>query len=128
MLKIIQDISIDSKEFGKKSFSEFFPNSDVISFIYNQSKVDLNNFYETCALISSKSSNNQEVVENMEYYVFNNYMVYFTKIIEAENGDKNGNASAESAHKNASSQFSSSMRSAKSSMKPNMGNFKKSKL
>lgn len=80
----------------------------------------MNSYYETCALISSKSSNNQNIIDNLEYYVFNNLMVYFTKIQEKEAGTGEGSNTTIDKQKNqASQQFSSSMRSAKQSMKSN---------
>ena len=52
-----------------------------------------------------KTSNNQAILDNMEFYVFNNSLKFFQDIMEKENeGNKqsnDSNASAEDAMKNA---------------------------
>ena len=117
----LQDISNNQEKFEKKSsFNDFFSNADLLTFLYKQCKIDIEEYYKTCALISSKTSNNQKIVEEMEYYVFNNYMVYLEDINKTENG---GNQQ-EDIQKSSSKQFSSSMNNAKSLMKPNFGKFK----
>jgi hypothetical protein len=61
-----------------------------------------------------KSSNNQKIIDEMEFWYFNNYMIYFLDNIEKENGSKSGSTDDENSPVN---QFNSSMSSAKSLMK-----------
>jgi len=47
-------------------------------------------YYEISALISYKSSNNQAIINEMPFYVFNNYQVFLTKLMKREaNEDEN---------------------------------------
>lgn len=71
----------------------------------------MDDYYRTSTIISYKTSNNQEIIDNMPYYVFNNFMVYLNEIIEKENGGKSGD---EETH--ASEQMAASMQKAKSMM------------
>jgi len=75
--------------------------------------------------MSSESSNNQQIIDNLEYYVFNNLMVYYQKIAENKSGT-NGNEQ-QNTQNQAANQFSNAQKSAKQLMKPNLGsrNFKK---
>lgn len=66
-------------------------------------------FYETATKISIETSNNQEVIDNMPYFVFNNYMVYYNRIKEKEAE----NTETEQANTDPKSMMNSSMRSAK---------------
>jgi hypothetical protein len=37
-----------------------------------------------------KTSNNQQIIEKMPFYVFNNFMVYYNRITEKENSSSGG--------------------------------------
>jgi hypothetical protein len=98
------------------------PNSPLLTSIYLQSKINLDDYYKTCAIMASESSNNQQIIDKLEYYVFNNLMVYFKEIVESKSEKTENNG--ENPQTTAQNQLSSTMKSAKSMMKPNMSNFK----
>lgn len=76
--------------------------------------MDLEHYYETCVLISMKSSNNQSEIDKMDFWKFNNLMVYFSKYLEKLEGTGNSETSTEDSSKN---EFSKYMDSAKSMLK-----------
>lgn len=76
----------------------------------------MDDYYRTSTIISYKTSNNQEIIDNMPYYVFNNFMVYLNEIIEKENGGKSGDEETR-----ASEQMAASMQKAKSMMPSGSG-------
>ncbi len=84
-------------------------------FIYSQSIIDLNSFYKTCTLIAYKTSNNQEQLDKMPYYIFNNFTTYLNEIVEEEN-KKSGGDGDNDMMGNANKMMSSQMASAKSMM------------
>lgn len=57
--------------------------------IYRHSIIDIEQYYHDCALISKISSNNQKVLDSLEYYVFRNMITYYKKIQDDENGASN---------------------------------------
>lgn len=108
METIPQDISID--EITKKpKFSDFFNQSDLIEHIYKNSKIDLELHGKTCALISMESSNNQESIDKMEYWYYNNYVNYFYEHLNK--GKTNENP------ENQNEEFTNQMESAKNMYK-----------
>ena len=118
--KTIQDISIKNIDV-KIEFEDLYPQALLLSFIYKFSIISIDKYYETSAYISMKTSNSQHDIDKMEFYVFNNYMVYLEKMIEAENGKNTG----EGENSEASQQFNNSMRQAKSMIKaPKIGKIK----
>jgi hypothetical protein len=121
VVKILQDIFNGEEIRYIPDFADFYPNTNLLHYIYCNSLVDQNIYYETCALISSKTSNNQKDCENMEFYVFNNLMIYLNKIIDAENGTKNGttdeNQNQNNPMQTAQQVFGSSMKQTKSLFK-----------
>lgn len=103
------------------SFEDFYPQTTLLCFIYKSSIISIDKYYETSAYISMKTANSQHDVDSMEFYVFNNYMIYLEKMIEAENG-KNSN---EGESGNTNQQFNDNMKHAKSMMKaPKIGKLK----
>lgn len=59
--------------------------------VFNQSRLpDLDELFLTCARISYKLHISQIELDNMEYWEYNNLVVYLTKIIEEENKAQNG--------------------------------------
>ncbi len=94
-------------------------------FIYGQSIIDLNSFYKTCTLIAYKTSNNQQQLDSMPYYIFNNFTSYLNEIVEEENKKQGGDdSSGGNMMQNANKMMSNQMTSAKSMM----GGFKTPKL
>jgi len=72
-----------------------------------------------------KSSNSQQDIDKMAFWYFNNYMVYFYKFLEDENGKNDENQNPE---ESATKQFSTSMSNAKAMMKnQSLGGIKKPK-
>lgn len=78
--------SLDQIQFGLN-----FPNRlKILIGIYLRSKIDLNDYQESCAFISTETSNNQDSINKMPFWVFNNYLVHLKKIIEEKNKTNNG--------------------------------------
>ena len=86
---ILQDISINVENY-KFDWDFFYPNSDLYLGIYSASIISQEEHYYNCALLSYKTHNSQRDLDNLEYYVFNNLLVYLTKIVDQENGSKQG--------------------------------------
>lgn len=57
----------------------------ILTGIYIQSKININEFYKAAAFISTKSSNTLRDVEKMAYYKFNNLQIHLKELVEAEN-------------------------------------------
>ena len=86
-------------------------------FVYSQSIIDLNSFYKTCTLIAYKTSNNQEQLDKMPYYIFNNFTTFLNEIVEEENKKQGGEEGAGSDMMgNANKMMQGHMNSAKSMM------------
>lgn len=62
----------------------------TIQEIYNASKVNQEDYYESCALISYKTSNNQNVIDSWPFWQFNNFLTFLNRILEKENGGEKG--------------------------------------
>lgn len=116
-VKTLQDIST-SIENHKFDWDFFYPNSNLYLGIYKSSIISQEEHYYNCALLSYKTHNSQRDLDNLEYYVFNNLTVYLTKIIDLENGAKQGNED------NPNEQFESMQRSVSSMQKSMMSNAK----
>lgn len=59
--------------------------------IYKASKVNQEDYYESCALIAYKTSNNQNIIDSWPFWQFNNFLTFLNRILEKENGgEKNG--------------------------------------
>jgi hypothetical protein len=103
-------------------FDDFYPQSTLLQFIYKNSIIDQKEYYKTCVLISSETSNNQQDCENMEFYVFNNYMIILNEIIENKNAGNGNNGDSD-----ASNNFNKTMSQAKSMIKNSTSNISKFK-
>lgn len=64
------------------------PATDFLVFIYKQSIIDYKEYYKLCVRISMETSNTQHDCDNMEFWVFNNYMTFLTEIVEEKNKNK----------------------------------------
>lgn len=63
----------------------------TITDLYQRSKINLEEFYESCVLISYKTSNTQTEIEKMPFWKVNNIIIGLEKIIKSENGDSKEN-------------------------------------
>lgn len=116
-VKTLQDISTNIENY-KFDWDFFYPNSNLYLGIYKSSIISQEEHYYNCALLSYKTHNSQRDLDNLEYYVFNNLTVYLTKIIDLENGAKQGNED------NPNEQFESMQRSVSNMQKSMMSNAK----
>lgn len=127
MSQVFQNINEDYefKEDTNDLF-EFFPYHILNQFIYNNSRISVSEFYKACCMISYKTSNNQQAIEKMPFYVFNNFNVYLHEILEAENKGSGGEqGTAEDQYNRMQSQAKSNMKSMQSGFKmPSAGKFK----
>lgn len=81
----------------QQAITEFLTNSEIEDTdlphfpsyfdLYKKCKIDLQDFYESCVLLSYKTSNSQTEIEKMPFWKFNNLMVGLDKILKHENGD-----------------------------------------
>lgn len=122
-IEILRAISTDDIVFPDERYQIIYFLSGMIKsyflskFIYSQSVIDLKSFYKTCTLIAYKTSNNQEQLEKMPYYIFNNFTIYLNEIVDEENKKSGGDDSdASGMMGNANKMMSSNMASAKSMM------------
>ena len=116
-VKTLQDISTNIEN-HKFDWDFFYPNSNLYLGIYKSSIISQEEHYYNCALLSYKTHNSQRDLDNLEYYVFNNLTVYLTKIIDLENGAKQGNED------NPNEQFENMQRSVSNMQKSMMSNAK----
>lgn len=85
------------------------------------SKLDSDSFLETCMLMSIKTSNNQEIIDRMEYNKFIKLAKNLNKYIEAEN---KANGSEGTGHEEANKQMDSIKSQSASTMSGMKNNFK----
>jgi hypothetical protein len=116
---LFQNIN-ESYEFDEEPHEifDFFTYHILNQFIYNNSRINISDFYKSCCMISYKTSNNQSEIEKMPFYVFNNFNIYLTEIIEAENKGSGGSK------ENAEGEFANMQQQAKSNMKSMQSSFK----
>jgi hypothetical protein len=85
---ILGDI-IDNIENNKNKvqsvLSLLIPSTDLLIFCWKQSIIDYKEYYKICARISMETSNTQTDCDNMEFWVFNNYMTFITEILDEKN-------------------------------------------
>lgn len=128
--QILQDISNNVYNLSKIKESIWygvFPQSFLLSFIFRQSIISQKDYYKTCVLISYKTSNNQTEIDNMPFYVFNNFISFLNEIIEEENktnSNDNEQPPGNDMMKSANSMFKNNISAAKSTF----GNLHKPKL
>lgn len=83
-----KDISSLLEQYGyRESKENGFP---TMQDFYKMSKINTENHYETCMLMSIKTSNNQEIIDRMEYNKFLILAKNLNKYIEAENNANGG--------------------------------------
>ena len=116
-VKTLQDISTNIEN-HKFDWDFFYPNSNLYLGIYKSSIISQEEHYYNCALLSYKTHNSQRDLDNLEYYVFNNLTDKLTKIIDLENGAKQGNED------NPNEQFENMQRSVSNMQKSMMSNAK----
>lgn len=125
--EILQDISNGTLDLEEIFFSELYLQIRwlfIVEYIIKQSLVSLEDFYKTCVLISYKTSNSQHDIDNMPYWVFNNFVAYLNEILEEENKENGGGSSNEQyntamqQHQQMFKQSQSSYKSMMSGMKP----------
>lgn len=113
--KVLQDISINPEKYPiKVKFEQFYPRIELFEFIYKQSIVSQHDYYQACSFASFKTSNNQNILETLPYYVFNNNMIFLNEFIESENSSNGGKDSDADSMQN----------TAKNTMKETMGSTK----
>lgn len=117
-LKILQDISINRFQFSEDHGYLSGPIKYFVlaKFIYFNSIINLNDYYKTCTLISYKTSNNQEQIDKMPYYIFSNYVAFLNEIIEEENKGQKGNSNDNDPMANAQNTMKNTMSGAKNMM------------
>lgn len=106
----MRDIINNKFDFNFDKFENNF-----LVFVYKNSKINIEDYYETSALISTKTSNNQKIIDNMEFYVFNNFMYFYNKTLEKE-GKENTNGDAKDYMSEAKRMSKSSLSSSKSQL------------
>lgn len=60
--------------------------------LYPKSKIDIDEFYRNCLIISYKTSNSQLECENMAYWKFNNLLVFLDEVLTQEAGEQPADA------------------------------------
>lgn len=123
--QILQDIStnkIDLTKVNENLWFSVFPHAFLTHYIFKQSIIDIAEYYKTCVLISYKTANSQQQIDDMPFYVFNNFVVYLNEIIEEENKSENGNGneSGQDMMKSASGMMNSQMANAKNMFNKNL--------
>lgn len=96
---------------------------------YKKCKIDLQDFYESCVLLSYKTSNSQTEIEKMPFWKFNNLLIGLNKIIESENGNNKKQNNDENEENPYMKQAREAFNNAKSQMPkmpkmPNLQSFK----
>ena len=76
-------------------FDKYFPVAVILKNIYGQSIVDIEDHYFNCARLSYAVHESQKDIDNLEYYVFNNKLIYISKIIDEQNEGQEGDKASE---------------------------------
>ena len=88
--------NLDTEDIQAK-LDNIFPHGELYRLIYKQSIIpDLENHYFNCTKISYHLKNSQKDIDESEYYVYANMIVFLTRIIEEEN--KRNGAGQENDH------------------------------
>lgn len=96
-------------------FNNYYKDFKLLCLIYKQSIISLHDYYLTSVAISEISSNNQSVIDKMEFWVFNNYMPLHNEVEKLKEGKKSGDNSSDDITK----KYNESMKSISSSFKHN---------
>lgn len=119
--QILLDISIDNIKISPSSiWNNVFSQAEQLTYIYGQSKIDIQHYHKTCVLISYKTSNNQDNVDSMPFYMFNNFITFLNEIVEEENKNESGGETGKDMMDNASGMMKQNISSASTSFKNNM--------
>lgn len=109
---------IESLQISTYSFN------DLILLLYKQSKIpSLDDHYSTMARICYTTHISQVELNSMEFWEYNNFAVYLTKIIEEEN-KRNGSGGTESTSNSYNDALKSSQRKMSNSMSSMSNKFK----
>lgn len=105
-----------NKIFNKKEIKEeiIFP---TITEIYKQSKIDAEQYFDECIIMSVRTSNSQEQIEKMEFWKFRNLLKSLNKYIEAENKQTGNNSDNEEFQKNIGEKSKNMMNQSKNMIK-----------
>lgn len=111
---------MDNIENPKPEIPDFFIK------LYKESKISLEDYERACMVITYKTSDNQDVIDRMPFYRFNNRLIILGEMLESESGDKKNDGS--DSDESPQNQFKKTMGNAKSMMKglkpPSFNNFK----
>lgn len=64
------------------------PHFPTLAEIYSRSKIDIESYYKNCFLIAYKTSNNQDVIDRLPFWQFNNMVAFLEEFLTEENGGK----------------------------------------
>lgn len=119
--KVLQDISTNGYNYPKHDkFEYYYPKIKLFEFIYKQSIVGQEAYYKTCMFAAYKTSNNQDILERMPYFVFNNSSIFLNEFIDIENKGEGGDGAsgaAEDMQATAKNTMNETMGSTKSMMR-----------
>ena len=111
---------MDNIENPKPEIPDFFIK------LYKESKISLEDYERACMILTYKTSDNQDVIDRMPFYRFNNRLIILGEMLESESGDKKNDGS--DSDESPGNQFKETMGNAKSMMKglkpPSFNNFK----
>lgn len=111
---------MDNIENPKPEIPDFFIK------LYKESKISLEDYERACMILTYKTSDNQDVIDRMPFYRFNNRLIILGEMLESESGDKKNDGS--DSDESPVNQFKETMGNAKSMMKglkpPSFNNFK----
>lgn len=118
----------------KNCLDEFYNGSrtdihfPTLTDIYKLSKIDIKEYEKACTLLEYKTGTNQSILDNLEFYRFNNKMIFLNEILEEENKN-NGNENSEDPNKNPKTIADNMMSKAKTNMKiPSLPSMKMPKI
>lgn len=113
---------MDNIENPKPEIPDFFIK------LYKESKISLEDYERACMVITYKTSDNQDVIDRMPFYRFNNRLIILGEMLESESGKKNDGDGSSEEQNSPQNQFKETMGNAKSMMKglkpPSFNNFK----
>ena len=115
-------VFLSESEMYKNVFDKKIPHNVLTQLIWKTSRIELKDYYKTCALISYRTCNNQVTLDSLPFYVWNNLGQLLNEILEEENKNENG----QNANSSANDMYAKQMGSAKdmmSSMKSSMPKF-----
>lgn len=95
--EILRDISDNIINIEDVFFSELYnhiPQLFLNEYIIKQSVIDIPEYYKSCVILSYKTANSQHDIDNMPYWVFNNFIAFLNEILEEEGKGQNDGSSA----------------------------------